>query len=361
MQVKNFKAPTMEKALAQVKKELGPEAIILSTRKLAEGLGEPWVEVSAAREQETSSSEAPAEAGDSSAAVLNDLQEIKGFLSLLISSKDQLSKLQSNQALAELYHSLLVRGLDEKQVYILLNKAVSDLNGDPLDRSSIFNAFCKRLAAKISFARPFRVVSNSIGPAVYSFVGPTGVGKTTTLAKLAAYLKIKRSIELGIVSLDTYRIGALEQLRTYAEILEVPFVVAQSKSDLRSALDDFSHCDAVLVDTTGKNYLNRDHVRHLRSYFETGRRISNFLVLSATAKDEDLQQTIVHFREIDINSLIFTKLDETMHHGCIVNQLVRFNYPVSYLGTGQRVPEDIEPATQKRLLSFLLPTGNQAA
>ncbi|MGC9197228.1 MAG: flagellar biosynthesis protein FlhF, partial [Syntrophobacteraceae bacterium] len=73
------------------------------------------------------------------------------------------------------------------------------------------------------------------------------------------------------------------------------------------------------------------------------------------------QQTIIHFRDIDINSLIFTKLDETIHHGCIVNQLVRFNYPVAYLGTGQRVPEDIEPATQKKLLSFLLPVGNQAA
>ncbi|MDR3570036.1 MAG: hypothetical protein P4L43_18590 [Syntrophobacteraceae bacterium] len=361
MQVKTFTAPTMEKALAQVKKELGPEAIILSTRKLTEGLGEPCFEVSAATEQQPFGAETKAVPKDSSAEMINDLQEIKGFLSLLISSRDQLSQLQSNQPLAELYHSLLVRGLDEKQVFILLNKAVSDLNGDPLNRSSIFNAFCKRLVTKISFARPFRVVSNSVGPAVYTFVGPTGVGKTTTLAKLAAYLKIKRRIELGIVSLDTYRIGAVEQLKTYAEILEIPFVVAQSRSELRRALDDFSHCDAVLLDTTGRNYLNRDHVSHLRSLFENGRRFSHFLVLSATAKDEDLQQTIVHFRDMDINSLIFTKLDETVHHGCIVNQLVRFNYPVSYLGTGQRVPEDIEPATQKRLLSFLLPAGNQAA
>ncbi|MDR3557638.1 MAG: hypothetical protein P4L55_23020 [Syntrophobacteraceae bacterium] len=360
MQVKTFKAPTVEKALAQVKKELGPEAIILSTRKVGAGPGESWVEVSAAREQPASTAE-PKPAPDCvPAEMINELQEIKGFLSLLISSKDQLTQLRANQPLAELYHSLLVRGLDEKQVFILLSKAVSDLNGEPADRSAMFNAFCKRLVTKVSCAKPFRVVSNSGGPAVYTFVGPTGVGKTTTLAKLAAYLKIKRRIELGIVSLDTYRIGAVEQLKTYAEILEIPFSVAQSKSELRSAIDDFSHCDAVMVDTTGKNYLNRDHVRHLRSLFENGRRCSHFLVLSATAKDEDLQQTIVHFREMEINSLIFTKLDETVHHGCIVNQLVRFNYPVSYLGTGQRVPEDIEPATQKRLLSFLLPAGNQA-
>lgn len=360
MQVKSFSAPTMEKALAQVKKELGPEAIILSTRKVTAGQGESWFEVNAAREQQSSPAEAKLSGGDASAEMINDLHEIKGFLSLLISSKDQLTQLRANQPLAELYHSLLVRGLDEKQVFILLSKAVSDLNADPIDKSAILNAFCKRLVTRINCARPFRVVSNSSGPAVYTFLGPTGVGKTTTLAKLAAYLKIKRRIELGIISLDTYRIGAVEQLKTYAQILEIPFSVAQSKSELKSALDDFSHCDAVMVDTTGRNYLHRDHVRHLHSLFENGRRFSHFLVLSATAKDQDLQQTIAHFREIDINSLIFTKLDETVHHGCIVNQLVRFNYPVSYLGTGQRVPEDIEPATQKRLLSFLLPAGNQA-
>jgi flagellar biosynthesis protein FlhF len=89
--------------------------------------------------------------------------------------------------------------------------------------------------------------------------------------------------------------------------------------------------------------------------------LSHFLVLSATAKDEDLKQTIVHFGEININSLIFTKLDETFHHGCILNQLLRFNHPISFMGTGQRVPEDIEPATQKRLLSLLLPAGNKSA
>ena len=135
--------------------------------------------------------------------------------------------------------------------------------------------------------------------------------------------------------------------------------MAQSKADLSDALKDLSHCDAVLVDTTGRNYLNHEHVRCLQSLFQDGGKFSHFLVLSATAKDEDLKQTILHFREMDINSLIFTKIDETVHHGCMLNQLVRFNYPISYIGTGQRVPEDIELVTQKRLLSFLLPAGNR--
>ncbi len=356
MQVKTFKAATMEKALSLVKKELGPDAIIMNSRK-----GESGFEVSAAREQHIApASENPAN-GDASAEMLNGIQEIKSFLSLLISSKDQLAQLQANQPLAELYHSLLVRGLNEKQVFILLSKAVSDLNGDPVDRRQMYNAFCKRFVAKISCARPFKAISSASGPGVFTFLGPTGVGKTTTLAKLAAYLKIKRQMRLGIISLDTYRIGAVDQLQTYASILEVPFSVAQSETELTGALDDFRHCDAVLIDTTGRNYLNREHVRHLHTVFDKAQRLSHFLVLSATAKDEDLKQTIIHFREININSLIFTKLDETFHHGCILNQLLRFNYPISFMGTGQRVPEDIEPATQKRLLSFLLPAGNKAA
>lgn len=362
MQVKTFKAPTMEKALALVKMELGPDAIIMSSRKTPEGYRDAGFEVTAARESQPAPAPVNgAAAGEQPAEMLNDIQEIKSFLSLLISSKHHLDQFQSDQPLAELYHSLLVRGLDEKQVFILLNKAISDLNGDGIDRRRILNAFCKRLAAKIICLRPFKGIFSSSAPAVFTFLGPTGVGKTTTLAKLAAYLKIRRQLEPGIISLDTYRIGAVDQLQTYAGILEVPLSVAQSKAELAGALDDFRNCDVILIDTTGRNYLNREHVRLLRSLFHNTQRSSHFLVLSATAKDEDLRQTIVHFREIGINSLIFTKIDETVHHGCILNQLLRFNYPVSYLCTGQRVPEDIEPATQKRLLSFLLPAADQSA
>jgi flagellar biosynthesis protein FlhF len=354
----------MEKALAFVKKELGPDAIILSSRKAVAGSGGTVFEVSAARDQlpdpppAVSSEAVSAEAGLAEE-IRDEVRDIGRFLSLLISSKTQLADIQANQTVAELYHALLAHGFDEKQAFILLRKAISDLNGNSADSGAIFDSFCREFAAKISFAKPLRTISSSSGASVFTFLGPTGVGKTTTLAKLAAYLKIKRQIEVGVISLDTYRIGAVDQLQTYTSILEVPFNVAQSKAELKDALKDLRHCDAVLVDTTGRNYLNREHVRRLQSLFEGAQRLSHFLVLSATAKDEDLKQTIFHFRDMDINSLIFTKIDETVHHGCMLNQLLRFNYPISYMGTGQRVPEDIELATQKRLLSFLLPTGKQ--
>jgi flagellar biosynthesis protein FlhF len=365
MQVKTYRAPTMERALALVKKELGSDAIILNSRQDRSASGETGFEVTAAHDQQSvDAGAAPIDAGksDISAEMRSGIEEIKSFLSLLISSKDYFSQLQMKQPVAEIYHSLLTRGFDEKQIYLLLNKVVSDLDDGASDKRQIFDAFCARFFSKIRIAKPFRSIPHTGGSAaVFTFVGPTGVGKTTTLAKLAAYLKIKKQLDLGIISIDTYRIGAVDQLQTYANILDIPFSVAQSKTEFAKAREEFRHRDVILVDTTGRNYLNRDHVKQLQAIFDEGQKYSHFLVLSSTAKDEDLKQTIFHFREMDIHSLIFTKLDETIHHGCMLNQLLRFNYPISYLGTGQRVPEDVEPATQKRILSFLLPVRNQNA
>lgn len=366
MQVKTFKASTMDKALAQVKKELGPDAIILSSRKLPPESGNTAFEVTAALDPppapgSTAPDDSPG-AENASMQMQDDINEIKSFLSLLISSKDYFVQLQTQQPIAEIYHSLLVRGFDEKHIYMLLNRAASDLNGGATDKGRVFEAFCKQFLARIKLSKPFRNLSRSSGScSVFTFIGPTGVGKTTTLAKLAAYLKIKRLLDVGIISVDTYRIGALDQLQTYANILEVPFCIAQSKSELDQAIQQFNHFDVILVDTTGRNFLHREHVRELRSLFEGDQKPSHFLVLSSTAKDEDLRKTILHFREMDIHSLIFTKLDETIHHGCMLNQLLRFDYPLSYMGVGQRVPEDLEQATQKRILSFLLPVRNKTA
>ena len=112
------------------------------------------------------------------------------------------------------------------------------------------------------------------------------------------------------------------------------------------------------MDTIGKNYLQKDRIGDLQAIFADTPGVSHLLVLSATAKDVDLRQTIQHFQSVNIQSLIFTKVDETLTHGCMINQLLRFPHAVSYFGTGQRVPEDIETATQKRLLMFLFPSGN---
>lgn len=352
MQIKTFRAPTIAEAINQVKKELGPDAIILGNKKVAISPVESVVEVMAAIEPEPL-------ANNDEHEVKKDIEEIKSFLSMLISSKDYFTQLQMKQPLAEIYHSLIVRGMDEKQTYMLLKKVLSQIDEETANKRQIIECFCRQLIDTVEFSKPFSDLRKTKGsPTVFTFLGPTGVGKTTTLAKLAAYLKIKRQCNLGIISIDTYRIGAADQLQTYANILEVPLALASNRSEFQRARKRFEQCDVILVDTIGRNFLRRHFVETIQNVFSGTKNIRHFLVLSATAKDTDLKHTLFQFQTMNVHSLIFTKIDETMDHGCMINQLLRFPYPVSYLGTGQRVPEDIELATHKRLLSLLFPPGN---
>ena len=354
MQIRTFRAPTIAMALEQVKKDLGPNAIILGNKQVTVSPREAFVEVTAAVEPDPPVKPAAPQPLEKDTQMQEDIQEIKGFLSLLISSKNYLTDLQTQKPIAEIYHGLLTRGFDEKQAYILLSKTLADLKGNCDDRKLMIDSFCRHLLERVKLSRPFQhVTAGRNSPGIFTFLGPTGVGKTTTLAKVAAHLKIKRQARVGVISIDTYRIGAVDQLQTYASILGVPLIVAQSRNEFNAAIDQLRELDIILVDTTGKNFLIRQHVDDLKPLFADADSIQSFLVLSATAKDGDLKQTISHFRDMNIHSLIFTKVDETTTHGCIMNQLLRFPHPISYLGTGQRVPEDLELVTQKRLLSFL--------
>lgn len=359
MQVKTYRAATINKALELVRTELGEDALILGNKKVSVSPTENYVEVMAAIEPSNPEPLPPQPPISMDAQAQRDLQEIKSFLSLLISSRDYFNKLQMQEPLAEVYHSLLVRGLDEKHCYVLLKNSLAQCTEISLGKRHVVEGFCRELLSRIKFSRPFHNFSPTAkDPCTFTFLGPTGVGKTTSLAKLAAYLKIKRNLEVGIVSVDTYRIGAVSQLGTYAEILNIPFEVVQSRSEFQHAREKFRHHDVVLVDTSGKNYLKPAHVHELSDLFGKSRNINHFLVLSATAKDNDLKQTIVHFDPIPLHSFIFTKIDETLTIGSVINQLLRFPYPLSYLGTGPQVPEDMELASPRRLLSFLFPSNH---
>jgi flagellar biosynthesis protein FlhF len=355
MQIRTFQAATMNEAVQRVKKELGPDAVILGNRRITVSPGQTLIEITAAIEPEQKPLVPATPAPPGGVQVQEDLQEIKSLLSMLISSKGYFSQLQLQEPLAQIFHNLLMRGLDEKHTFIFLKKAVDQMKGTEPERKRIIAGFCQQLLEKISMATPFRdIVADK--PEIFTFVGPTGVGKTTTLAKLAAYLKVKRALKIGIVSVDTYRIGAVDQLQTYAEILDLPLLVAQSGAEMQEAIHKFRRMDVVLVDTVGRNFLQRDHVTDMQEIFAGCGRLQHFLVVSAAAKDEDLRQTIKQFRSFGIHSLIFTKIDETLTPGSMINQLLRYPFPISYVGTGQRVPEDLEPANRKLLLGLLFPS-----
>lgn len=186
------------------------------------------------------------------------------------------------------------------------------------------------------------------------FFGPTGVGKTTTIAKLAAEGVLKNKRKVGLITTDTYRIGAVEQLRTYANILNVPLEVVFQPMDMEIAIEKLKSSDLIFMDTAGRNYLNQDHANDLIKYFPHVNGTVNYLVLSLTAKNHDMIDIINNFQHIHVENVIFTKADETRTYGSILNMVCRYKLSLSYITTGQNVPDDIQVASPGKIANLIL-------
>ncbi|WP_238653776.1 flagellar biosynthesis protein FlhF [Paenibacillus piscarius] len=187
--------------------------------------------------------------------------------------------------------------------------------------------------------------------------GPTGVGKTTTIAKLAAEQLFKQGRKVGLITSDTYRISAVEQLRTYASILNIPLEVVQSPGDLQRAMFRLESCDLVLMDTAGRNYRNELLVAELQSLLAKELPSETFLVLSLTSKSRDMKKIAEHFSRYPLDKVIFTKLDETGSYGPLFNVLNDFPLKLSYITNGQTVPDDLLTASPEQISGMLLGTG----
>jgi flagellar biosynthesis protein FlhF len=185
-------------------------------------------------------------------------------------------------------------------------------------------------------------------------VGPTGVGKTTTLAKIAANCVLKHEKKVAFITTDTYRIAAIDQLKTYAKILNVPIEVCYNMEDFKRAKEKFSDFDLVFVDTAGRNFRNQQYVDDLREVIDFSKQMETFLVLSLTAKMKDMREIYKQFSVIDIHRFIFTKVDETSQFGPMINLMTEFNKGVAYITTGQNVPDDIIDATPNEIVNIIL-------
>ncbi|MEM5595594.1 hypothetical protein AAHB53_03285 [Niallia circulans] len=184
-------------------------------------------------------------------------------------------------------------------------------------------------------------------------IGPTGVGKTTTLAKIAANIILRQQKSVGFITTDTYRIGAIEQLKTYANILDVPLEVCYSLEDFEHATKKLEECDVILIDTAGRNFRNKKYVEDLMQVVDYKREMETLLVLSMTAKQDDLEEIYQQFSAIKIDAFVFTKLDETSSYGAMINLIVACKKGAAYITTGQNVPDDIVPATPEELVNKL--------
>ncbi len=199
---------------------------------------------------------------------------------------------------------------------------------------------------------PIRVPSS--GQAVVALVGPTGVGKSTTLAKLAALSHYKDGRSVGLITTDIYRVAAVEQLRAYARLLDLPWVVAEDRHQLEEALSRYAEKELVLIDTAGQGPYDEARLKEVQEILRLGDRIQTHLVISATTKHSDTQDILRRFESLGYDALIVTKLDESLSRGILLNAPHWCGRPLSYLGTGQGVPQDIEVATQERVADLVL-------
>jgi flagellar biosynthesis protein FlhF len=190
-------------------------------------------------------------------------------------------------------------------------------------------------------------------PRLMAFVGPTGVGKTTTIAKLAALNVLSERRRVALITLDTYRIAAAEQLKVYGNIIGTPVLVATNRDELHRALRETRGYDAVFIDTAGRCHRSPEHMWELKGLLALPEPMEIHLVLSATTREEEAEEMIRQFSLLPLHSLLFTKLDESGSMGSLFNLVVHTARPLSYLSTGQRVPEDIEVATPERIIDLL--------
>jgi len=213
-------------------------------------------------------------------------------------------------------------------------------------------ALVKYLGGALRFDGQMEIGRN--GALVVALIGPTGVGKTTTLAKIAARFVLEKGIKAALITADTYRISAVEQLKTYSDIIGLPLEIVYTPDELRVAIHKHRDKDLVLIDTAGRSQHNERQMQELEDLLAVNNSIKKYLVLSATTKTRDAADILEKFSACKPDDVIFTKTDETMANGLIVNLLAGKETGLAFLTNGQSVPDDIVPATPETLADLLL-------
>lgn len=254
-------------------------------------------------------------------------------------TKRYLEKLERNEVerviINELKEEIIERlSLDEQQQESIVRSTIYDILGEYIKDPS-----------------PFAINHSN---KVIIFIGPTGVGKTTTLAKLAANMVLNERKKVGLITSDTYRIAAVEQLKTYSEIINIPLSIIYSPAEIHNAIKNYHDKDVVLVDTAGRSHKDQYQLMELKSLLKTSADFEIYLVMSATTKFSDCIEIIKSYSFLDDYKLLFTKMDETSNAGLLLNVAYVTKKPIGYVTTGQSVPDDIEIADKKKIINSLI-------
>ena len=376
MVIKKYLVKNMNEALTRIRYELGKDAIIISQRKIREsgikGYFKPkLIEVTAALENNKIDKKNKfAREKEEDMDFRNSLDSIKK----IISEKDKkIIKEEVEEDKNNLNNNENIKN-EVKEIKELLNKVIKNTNKEEekdliseylrdmdIDEKLLIDLLTKNYDNIDEFKKDFMnllekeidISTNNLRGKVV-LVGPTGVGKTTTIAKLAGRLALIEKKKVGLITIDTYRIGAVEQLKTYAEIMNIPFKVVITLKEMEGAVKELEACDVILVDTTGRSSKNTMQISELRAFIQKVNADHIMLVMSGTTKNRDIQTILEGYNELAYEELIITKLDETSTYGCVYNIVKRSNKPIAYITTGQDVPDDIKVPSKNELEKLIL-------
>lgn len=390
MKIKTFEAQTEQEAIEKVQEELGSSAVILNIKKIKPRgifsfLRKPRVEVIAASEDigvfkekvfsENSDSNIVKEKSDDIVkefklheqeikiqnlehALTNTedlLEKIISQLSVTIQSSHKQSARKYESTTVQLFYETLIgNGVDLSIAEELLQDLDNFFEDDATNINMIVKIVYNRIIDLLGTPEAIAIDGND-KPAIVIMVGPTGVGKTTTIAKLSSIYILNDNLNVGLITADTYRMAAVEQLKTYAEILGIDVEVVYTVEDLAESIAKIKYMnDIIFIDTAGRSHKNNENMAEIGTVLKKLPEAQKFLVLSATTQIEDLYKIIEKFSEHSDFKIIFTKLDEASSYGSILNVCAKTKVKLTYFTNGQNVPDDIKLAEPELIAKALL-------
>ncbi len=288
------------------------------------------------------------------AALGQEMGSLKSMIKDLVAQQRRACCPQVPENLHEYYLRLIENQVAEELAADIVIKVQQQVRPEYLNQPQFI---CDKLAEQLEKLLPTSgpiARTKTSGAHVVALIGPTGVGKTTTIAKLAANLKLREKRSVGLITLDTYRIAAIDQLRKYADILGCPLKAVARPEDLPDALAALADCEFILIDTAGRSPNDTLKLNELKEFITLAAPDEVHLVLSTTASCECVELAVSRFGDVRVDKIIFTKLDEATHVGVVLNVIRKVNKSLSYITTGQDVPNDIEVGGGRRLAQMIL-------
>lgn len=374
MQSKRYEARSANEAIKKIKADLGENAIVLSSKKL-----NGRFEVVAARDDSNEilgKSKVGRKEKDEFNALSIIRSDVNEFKSLIMDFKKEngvhaelaeiketmnilfdVLGIQRNEKvsppLSKVYYHLISMGVSKERACELIEKVKND---DSIPEIKNYDHALSAVEDMIKRSID-PLYKNAQKKKICTFIGPAGEGKTTTLAKLAARCLFEDGLNVGIITMDTFRIGAAKQLKTYVDIMDIPMEIASEKEEFEKALNKFANKDVILVDTPGKSRSDEDYLLKLKECLKTDIPLETNLVLSMTSSRESMMDAVTRFGIIDYNSILFTKLDDSRKFGSIYNIIAHAGKPVSYIADGQNVPRDLKKMDPAKLAKLIVGKG----